>query len=142
MAYGYIHKFYTEHTQFKLMMYLNRRGARPEQLAALRWDDVPFHGKILGVEVDDEMRRELTQIKFRAKYNVVPFEFVFYKKMPTKRDRAGTPFTPYEVWETCGKPRRKIAQKRRKIVLTIPLGWHTIGIGNKSRTLQIENQTN
>lgn len=142
MAYGYIQKFYIEHTQIKLMTYLNRRGARPERLAELRWADIPFHGKVLGIEVDDGMRRELTQIKLRAKYNALPFEFVFYKVMPTKRQPVGTPFTPYEIWETCGKPRRKIAQKKRKIVLTIPLTWSTIRGKKQASHINESNQKN
>lgn len=135
MAYSQLKQFYMNHDQFKLMTGLCKRTKMSvEQLTDLRWKDVT--GRTFRIaKVNRELWHRLYRIQFKATHSTIPFEFVFYKEMPTRKNPKGLRFTPDEIWEICGKPRRKKPKKDTKRILTLPRFKFTIEIRN-SRTLR------
>lgn len=120
MAYSQIQQFYINHDQFKLMNSLCKRTRLSiDDLADLRWKDVTGR-TFRKAKVDRELWYKLYRIQFRTTHATVPFEYVFYKKMPTRKNPQGLRFTPDEIWQICGKPRCKRPEKCSKKLLTLP----------------------
>lgn len=120
MAYGQIQQFYINHDQFKLMCALCRHTTLSiNEIAKLRWDDItsPLCRK---AKLDRELFLKMFRLQHRAKKSTVPFEYVFYKELPTRKNPCGLCFTPEEIWEICGKPSFKKPKKVRRNLLTLP----------------------
>lgn len=135
MAYSQIQQFYMNHDQFKLMTGLCKRTHLTiDQLAELRWKDVTGR-TFRNAKVERELWNRLYRIQYKAAHSTIPFEYVFYKEIPNRKNPQGLRFTPDEIWQLCGKPRCKKPKKCPKRVLTLPRLRFTIELRNKS-TLQ------
>ena len=132
MAYSQIQQFYINHDQFKLMTGLCKRTSLSiDELANLRWKDVTGR-TFRKAKVDRELWHKLYRIQFRASHSAVPFEYVFYKEMPTRKNPQGLRFTPDEIWQICGKPHCKKPRKCSKKLLTLPHLHYTIKVERMS----------